>query len=117
MKNKIIAVIDIFLGLLFSIEQMILLIFVYPRMAALYNDFDTQLPPTTRYFPIYSVIFIILFAGVILIGIKLLKKPTDKLFKLGVAGLIIMLLFAGYAVGISVIGLISPIYNLSTAIQ
>jgi hypothetical protein len=82
-------------------------------MFSLYQDFGSQLPLMTRYFPLFSVIFLMIFFGVVFVGIKLLKKPTMNLYLIGIIALVIMLIFAGYWIGMSVLSIIMPLYMVT----
>lgn len=116
MKYKIVGYIDIILSFLFGVSQVLLLIFVYPKMLRLYSDLNVQLPPATKnVFPI-GLMFTVIYLCIFLIGLKLLKKPDRLTFILGIIAALIMILFGGYFSAISVMSVIGPAYNMTAEI-
>jgi len=111
---KIIGILDIILGSIFSIFELILLFIVYPKLQVLYEGFDAELPTTTKLAPYIMFVILIIFLSIVFIGVKLLKSPTDKLSKLGLIGFIVLILISGYFTAASILSVINPIYHLTT---
>ncbi len=116
MKHKIVGILDITLATIFSLAQFSLLFFVYPRFFRLYSELDIDLPAVSKYYSLMSIFFFVFFLFVGFVGIKLLRKPTANLFKICLALLVLMIMLTCFSMANSVIGLINPIYNLTSSI-
>lgn len=116
MKYKVVGVLDILLSSLFLVSQLGIVFFVYPKMSQMYSEFNLDLPFITRYFYFFSILFIILYVCIFIVGIKLVKSPNQKLFVVGLFSLVVMLLFSGYFIATSILGAITPLYNLSSSL-
>lgn len=116
MKYKVVGWLDIVFGSLGFIQQIIFLLFVYPKLSSLYQDFGAQLPWYTRAYPYLVLIVAIILAGIVFIGSKLAfsKSPNEKLFKVGIVTLITIVLLGGIYLSLSLFSALSPIYGLSS---
>jgi hypothetical protein len=84
------------------------LLFTVSRLKELYIEFDAELPYTSALTPV-----IVLFYSLALFFIYFLKLKNDKTYKIL---FLISLLGLVFGLGLSVMSIIFPIYNLTTSL-
>lgn len=116
MKYKVVGWLDLIFGSLGLIQQILMLFFIYPKLSSLYQDFGAQLPLTTKAYPYVSVVVALVLAVVVYVGARLIfsKVRDEKVFKVGIVALVVMLLLGGLFISSSVISAILPIYSLTS---
>lgn len=116
MKYKIVGWLDLILGSLGFVQQILMLFVVYPKLSTLYQEFTAQLPWSTKAYPYLAGAIAIILALVAYTGAKLAfsKKPSEKLFKFGLAALFAILLLGGLYVSSAIFSIISPLYSLTS---
>lgn len=118
MKYKVIGWLDLIFGSLGFLQQILMLFVVYPKLSTLYQDFGAQLPLSTKAYPYFAGAIAIILVLVAQTGAKLAftKKPSERLFKLGLAALILIFLLGGLYVPSAIFSIISPIYSLTSTL-
>lgn len=115
-KYKILGVINFLLGISQIGIPLIQLIFVYPKLRALYTDFNVKFNPILSFWP---VVFLLLIGFLnLVLGVKLLKKSKDYkegYFKLAVATTVVGLLLTLPLLGLNWVGFFSPLYSLKNS--
>jgi len=106
------------LGGLGLVQQVVMLVFVYPKLKYLYQDFGAELPWMTRNFPQVTMVMIAILAVITYLGVKLAfgKTHTEGWFVVGLVALFAVLAILGSFVGLSVVSIVGPIYNLTSNI-
>ena len=119
MKYKIVAIINILLGVFQIGNAFSMLLFVIPTLADLYSQFDSAEGPDFAMG--YGAVAILLIIGTInlVFAYKLLKEKgtkKDKYFMYSVIYLVVTFFISGILSGLMTLAAINPIYNLTNAI-
>lgn len=115
MKYKIIGWLDLVIGSLGLLHQVVMLTIVYPKLNLLYQDFGVQLPAMTKIYPYITLMLVLILAAIVFIGVKLVfgKSPTKTQYIAGIIALIAMILGMGMMSYLAILSVVSPIYNLT----
>lgn len=116
MKYKIVGYANIFIAAIYALAQAGVLLFVYPRMMSMYESMGVELPKETSLSPVVSLIAIAVFSWVVYLGIKLVKKPSERLFWINVVLLICLLTISGLFFSASFLSLIIPMYTITSSL-
>lgn len=118
MKYKVVGWLDLVFGSLGFVQQVIMLLVVYPKMNTLYQDFGVDLPIMSRMFPYATGGVILVLAGIGFVGGKLAfsKTPSEKIYVLGILALISILMGMGYYSSLIMKSLITPMYEVSAVL-
>lgn len=108
---SLIGVINLLLGAGQFGLSLVSLIFVLPKVLAMYSDFNASVNRGQ----IYASYGLILFMGIIniLVGLKLFKKPTDKLLKLGIISGVVTTIVTIFLISYGSAASLGPIYGLT----
>jgi len=109
-RNKIIGILNILLGVLILFQTASFTFNVIPKLSPLYGQISYA-PPITNYF--LSFLMSVLGISNLYLGYKLFTPSKAKYFKLCLIILLITLLFLGYYSSIMLKATVGPLYNLS----
>lgn len=110
-NHSLMGIISLLLGAGQAGLSLVSLIFVLPKLLAMYSDFNASVNRGQ----IYASYGLIIFMGIIniSIGLKLFTKPTDKLLKLGVILGVITAIVTIFLISYGSAASIVPIYGLA----
>lgn len=117
MKYTLVAVVNLFFGIIQLIFPLIFLLFIIPSLKEIYASFNGA-PNTLSTSHLIIAVSLILGSLNIWISIKLFSKSTvlekrEKYVKYGIISAIISFLTLGLLLGSLSITVMSPMYNLS----
>lgn len=114
-KYKIVAIIELFLGLLQLTSALAMLLFVIPKLSSVYSDFNVKASPINS----YIALILVLLMGIVnlFFSFKLFansKKNKEQYFKYGIISAISTFFLMGVFIGIANFSILSPLYNLTS---
>lgn len=114
-KPKLVGWLNIVFGLFGALQQGVLLFVTYPRLISMYQDFGADLPLSITLAPLFMGFMLLLSLGVTFIGIRLVFCPQSgqKLYKMGLVSLAILLILGGFHLAVSIPALIMPMYRIT----
>lgn len=118
MKYKLIAILNLLLGLIELFVGLSFTFVVIPRMMVLYENMNVIISPWQKYRS--SIIAIISSTLSIFLAFKILKtkgKNKEKYFLAGVIYLAVTFFLAAVNTWLTSLSIIGPIYNLSSQLQ
>lgn len=114
MKLKFLSNLDVTLSALFLLTQVLLIVFVYPKLFTIYQEADVYVPATAKYAPIISATFLLIYLYFLIAALRLQRRPDKTLYLTSIMACVFMILFTGYIIGVSMASTIQPIYNLTS---
>jgi putative Mn2+ efflux pump MntP len=116
MRNKVVGILDILLGITEILIPLSLFIFVIPKLVNLYSEIGNNYSQyLTRSYIGGSLLLIIGLLSII-IGYKSFSNKSDKYFNLAVFLLCISFIALGVGCAIMISSVILPIYSLTNSI-
>jgi type II secretory pathway component PulF len=107
---------NIFLGSVYALSQLGILLFVYPKLFKMYETMDVDLPRETTFSPVISAFSAIIFLCVVFLGVRILTKPSEKVFRWGVVSLVLLLTISGLFFSASVLSTVTALYNITSSL-
>lgn len=118
-KYKVIGILDILIGLMLVVYPLVVVLFILPKLSALYWEVGVNVFSNMFITQILSAVVLILGAASLCIGFKLLSSSgasKEKYFTYGIIFLILALVLGSFLIALSTISTILPIYDLTSSL-
>lgn len=119
MKYKVVAAINLFLGIIQAIILVVFLVFTLPKLMSLYSEFNAKQPSYSLTYLGLGIVLLIALAS-LFTGFKLISKTKenkDKYFYAGIILIVVTFVLSGLFTGIGSLSAILPIYNLTSKVR